>query len=299
MWRAEALWQRAPLAVAARSATTTEEELLAALGEARAADARVRHGPPSRARVYRRAGRPCARCGATILAAGRARTTGSRTGAPAATRGEAPPAEVREAWQSALPSSTSALRRHCLGAFAYLYRESRPRRRSRSRSRSTPRPVGRRSTSTARSARSYVEDRAERLAAPRRRAVRARGARAASPRRRSSRTRTPAATRPRSRRSTARSCSRSSPAWPSAAAASSGTTTSSTAPTRARALALRREARLRRGRAARRPVRRVPVDLGRGLRVRLAVAGEIADVLARGERAAAARLRAGAGAARA
>jgi endonuclease-8 len=74
IWRAEALW-RTQLSPWVRLADTTDEELLAVLAEASrlmcasVAGLRVEREAFRRA-VYRRTGRPCTRCGATILSRG-------------------------------------------------------------------------------------------------------------------------------------------------------------------------------------------------------------------------------------
>jgi endonuclease-8 len=92
IWRAEALWH-ARLSPWLRLGSTTDEELLSALGEA----ARLMRGSlegrrPERA-VYRRAGRPCARCNATILSRGQGDDNRIAYWCPGCQRGE----EAREA----------------------------------------------------------------------------------------------------------------------------------------------------------------------------------------------------------
>jgi len=69
VWRAEALWA-ARVSPWRPLAETTDDELRAVLGEAhRLMRASVAGERPARA-VYRRAGRPCVRCGATVLSRG-------------------------------------------------------------------------------------------------------------------------------------------------------------------------------------------------------------------------------------
>jgi endonuclease VIII len=69
VWRAEALWE-AELSPWRRLADTSDEELGAVLGHAaRLMRASLDDRPPER-RVYRRAGRPCPRCGEAILSRG-------------------------------------------------------------------------------------------------------------------------------------------------------------------------------------------------------------------------------------
>jgi endonuclease-8 len=89
VWRAEALWH-AGLSPWLRLGSTPDEELLAALGEA----ARLMRGSldgrrPERM-VYRRAGRPCARCSATILSRGQGDDNRIAYWCPGCQRGEGP-----------------------------------------------------------------------------------------------------------------------------------------------------------------------------------------------------------------
>jgi endonuclease VIII len=92
LWRAEALWH-ARLSPWLRLGSATDAELLGVLGEA----ARLMRGSlqsrrPERT-VYRRAGRPCARCGATILSRGQGDDNRIAYWCPGCQRGE----EEREA----------------------------------------------------------------------------------------------------------------------------------------------------------------------------------------------------------
>jgi len=87
VWRAEALWH-AGLSPWLRLGSPTDEDLLAALGEA----ARLMRGSldgrrPERM-VYRRAGRPCARCSATILSRGQGEDNRIAYWCPGCQRGE-------------------------------------------------------------------------------------------------------------------------------------------------------------------------------------------------------------------
>jgi len=92
IWRAEALW-RAMLSPWLRLGSTKDEELLSVLVEA----ARLMRGSlegrrPERM-VYRRAGRPCPRCNATILSRGQGDDNRIAYWCPGCQRGE----EAREA----------------------------------------------------------------------------------------------------------------------------------------------------------------------------------------------------------
>ena len=74
--------------------------------------------------VYRRAGRPCPRCGERSARAGGATTTGSHTGARAASQEERTEAGRKERGVAVRsPRLRVSLRAFCLGAIAYLSRE--------------------------------------------------------------------------------------------------------------------------------------------------------------------------------
>ena len=89
IWRAEALW-RTRLSPWLRLAASTDEELLAVLEEAaRLMGASVAELRVER-KVYRRAGRPCTRCGATILSRGQGDGNRIAYWCPGCQRGEAP-----------------------------------------------------------------------------------------------------------------------------------------------------------------------------------------------------------------
>ena len=241
MWLAELLWH-GRLSPWARS-DEVEAELLRrrSPGAGRRCDARSAGARPARA-VYRRARRPCPRCGTPIARAASATGTGRRTGARAARspgpprarpseRGFARRGAYRRAWPFARRSSTTP----CAGSRSARSRSScassTPRAAScRSRSRSTPAP--RPGALRVPAARARLRRGARRPAArPRGRADRARGAR---PRARGRHLRA-CARRPAARRRTTRSSARCSStsccASPRHAAASTGTTRRSSAPT--------------------------------------------------------------------
>ncbi len=90
IWRAEALWH-AHLSPWLRLGETTEEELLQALGEAARLMRASLTGLRVERAVYRRASRPCARCGATILSRGQGEDNRIAYWCPGCQRGEAPP----------------------------------------------------------------------------------------------------------------------------------------------------------------------------------------------------------------
>jgi endonuclease VIII len=69
LWRAEALWE-SRLSPWLSLAAVSDEELLAVLGAAARLMQRSLGGGRPRRRVYRRAGRPCPRCGTAILSRG-------------------------------------------------------------------------------------------------------------------------------------------------------------------------------------------------------------------------------------
>jgi len=88
LWRAEALWD-ARLSPWQRLAETSDADLLAVLGEAaRLMQASLAGRRPER-RVYRRAGRPCPRCGTPILSRGQGDANRIAYWCPACQRGEA------------------------------------------------------------------------------------------------------------------------------------------------------------------------------------------------------------------
>jgi endonuclease-8 len=90
IWRAEALWH-ARLSPWLRLGETAEDELLEALGEAVRLMRASLTGLRVERAVYRRAGRPCARCGATILSRGQGEDNRIAYWCPGCQRGEAPP----------------------------------------------------------------------------------------------------------------------------------------------------------------------------------------------------------------
>jgi endonuclease-8 len=89
VWRAEALWQ-AQVSPWRRLAEVSDEELRAVLSEAaRLMRASLDGGRPQRM-VYRRAGRPCPRCGEPIRSRGQGDDNRIAYWCPACQRGEAP-----------------------------------------------------------------------------------------------------------------------------------------------------------------------------------------------------------------
>src|SRR5262249_41557370 len=87
MWKAEALW-RARLSPWLRLGETSDEELGEVLHEAAA----LRRGRPAGGReprvVYRRAGRPCPRCGAAVRARGQGDDNRTAYWCPGCQRGD-------------------------------------------------------------------------------------------------------------------------------------------------------------------------------------------------------------------
>jgi endonuclease-8 len=90
MWMAEALWH-ARLSPWLRVEEASGEELRAALAEARRLMQAALAGPRPLRRVYRRAGRPCPRCGALILARGQGDDNRTAYWCGGCQRGEGPP----------------------------------------------------------------------------------------------------------------------------------------------------------------------------------------------------------------
>jgi len=92
VWRAEALWQ-SRLSPWLRLGETTDEELVRVLGEAsRLMRGSLENGGAAR-NVYRRAGRPCRRCGETIRSRGQGDDNRTAFWCPGCQRGEERSAE--------------------------------------------------------------------------------------------------------------------------------------------------------------------------------------------------------------
>ena len=90
VWKAESLWQ-ARLSPWLRLGDVTDEELWLVLAEAaRLMRASLEHGREERA-VYRRAGRPCPRCGTPIRSRGQGDDNRTAYWCPGCQRGEGPP----------------------------------------------------------------------------------------------------------------------------------------------------------------------------------------------------------------
>ena len=90
MWMSEALWE-ARVAPGLPVGATSDDELLAALRWARAAmHGSVATGRARTRAVYRRAGRPCRRCGAAILARGQGDDNRTAYWCPGCQRGPEP-----------------------------------------------------------------------------------------------------------------------------------------------------------------------------------------------------------------
>ena len=87
VWRAEALWQTR-LSPWSRLAETTDDELTAALREAARLMQESLDGTRARRQVYRRAGRPCPRCGAAIQSRGQGDDNRMAYWCPECQRGE-------------------------------------------------------------------------------------------------------------------------------------------------------------------------------------------------------------------
>jgi endonuclease-8 len=87
VWRAEALWQ-AELSPWRRLAETSDAELDAVLGAAASLMRFSLDGPSPERRVYRRAGRPCPRCGTTIRSHGQGDDNRIAYWCPGCQRGE-------------------------------------------------------------------------------------------------------------------------------------------------------------------------------------------------------------------
>ncbi len=131
MWMAEALWA-ARLSPWLPVAETSDDELVAALGWARTA---MRASVAARRRpnrsVYRRAGRPCVRCGAVIVARGQGDDNRTTYWCPGCQRGPAAGLTDRRSGLERVdrgvalraPHLYASLRGFVLGAFAYLLRE--------------------------------------------------------------------------------------------------------------------------------------------------------------------------------
>jgi len=92
VWKAEALW-RAQLSPWLRLADTTDDELLAALREAARLMRASLDGRRVERRVYRRAGRPCPRCGTPIVSRGQGDDNRIAYWCPGCQRGEAAPGQ--------------------------------------------------------------------------------------------------------------------------------------------------------------------------------------------------------------
>ena len=91
MWMAEALW-KAGLSPWLRLAAVEDAELLAALTAARGAMRSAVIGKRPHRAVYRRAGRPCSRCGGIIRSRGHGDDNRTAYWCPACQRGPLPPA---------------------------------------------------------------------------------------------------------------------------------------------------------------------------------------------------------------
>jgi endonuclease-8 len=93
LWKAEGLW-RARLSPWLKVADTTDDELRLVLDEtARLMRASVAGARPDR-RVYRRAGRPCPRCGERIRSRGQGDDNRTAYWCPGCQRGPEPPQVV-------------------------------------------------------------------------------------------------------------------------------------------------------------------------------------------------------------
>ena len=89
VWKAESLWQ-AQLSPWSRLGDVTDDELRQVLGEAaRLMRASLDHGRDERV-VYRRAGRPCPRCGGRIRSRGQGDDNRTAYWCPGCQRGEGP-----------------------------------------------------------------------------------------------------------------------------------------------------------------------------------------------------------------
>jgi endonuclease-8 len=88
VWKAEALW-RARLSPWARLADTTDDDLLAVLREAAGLMRASLEGQRVERQVYRRAGRPCPRCGAKIQSRGQGDDNRIAYWCPVCQKGEA------------------------------------------------------------------------------------------------------------------------------------------------------------------------------------------------------------------
>src|SRR3954469_12065053 len=91
VWKAESLW-RAELSPWLRLADVTDEELERVLGEAARLMRAALDSHGSKRMVYRRAGRPCPRCGTTIRSRGQGDDNRTAYWCPGCQRGEEPPA---------------------------------------------------------------------------------------------------------------------------------------------------------------------------------------------------------------
>ncbi|HEX3686446.1 MAG TPA: DNA-formamidopyrimidine glycosylase family protein [Gaiellaceae bacterium] len=91
VWKAESLW-RAELSPWLRLAEVTDEELERVLGEAARLMRAALDSHGGKRVVYRRAGRPCPRCGTTIRSRGQGDDNRTAYWCPGCQRGEEPPA---------------------------------------------------------------------------------------------------------------------------------------------------------------------------------------------------------------
>jgi endonuclease-8 len=91
VWKAESLW-RAELSPWLRLAEVTDEELERVLGQAARLMRAALDSHGGKRVVYRRAGRPCPRCGTTIRSRGQGDDNRTAYWCPGCQRGEEPPA---------------------------------------------------------------------------------------------------------------------------------------------------------------------------------------------------------------
>jgi endonuclease VIII len=90
LWKAEALWQ-AGVSPWCRVGGVSDDELRATVAAAHTLMTASVEGRPGRRRVYRRAGRPCPRCGTPIRSRGQGDDNRIAYWCPACQRGEEPP----------------------------------------------------------------------------------------------------------------------------------------------------------------------------------------------------------------